>query len=118
MAYPPDKRSRNAVHPSIAKFATGGCLDYANALMDWDGGKLYVVSRHSEPQHFVVRRDDGLFHDVFGAHTRQEVLGAWADILGGTVFLRRAKRADELGIETDEERYEEALQLVQSGPHR
>lgn len=124
MPYPKGRAERDATPAELAEFVKGGCLDYARALVDEGGGKLYVVTLPTVfdwagrefLEHFLVRRGD-LYYDVFGAHTRKEVLAAWHDILGRhrTLSLRIAKKVDHSWCDRDGERYQRALAMIRAG---
>jgi hypothetical protein len=120
--YPKGRAARDATPADIAEFAKGGRLDFAHALIAEGGGRLYAVPSHEYgfhgrrvPWHFLVRRGD-LYHDVFGVHSRKEVLDAWSDIAGRRIWgLRLANKGETEHCDRDEERYRRALAMIRAG---
>lgn len=116
MSYPKD---RSRVTPFQERYLRGGCLDYAEAILDVWGGTIYAVSVHGEIHHFVVKRQpdtgytnkhgDFIYQDVVGAHTKQDVLDTWGAVLGGRASLRKARKSDFVGFETDDENIKDAI---------
>jgi hypothetical protein len=107
------------VSPFELRYLRGGCLDYAEAILDVWGGTIYAVSVNGEIHHFVVKRelDTGymnqrgavIYQDVVGQHTKQEVLDTWGEVLGGRATMRKARKSDFVGFETDDENVKDAV---------
>lgn len=109
MAYPANKQK---VSPSLTKFVTGGCLDYAEAYVDVNGGELYVIVTSRGTEHVVVK-DGEMFFDVFGGHSEEEIKTFWTNEARSSVEIAPATNESLMGLEEDEARYNEALALVQ-----
>ena len=101
---------------SQEEYLLGGCLDYAFAVIDTYGGRLYVVTVGHFVHHVVVRIGDK-FVDVLGHHSKQELLDLWEEHKQhpGVVAVRLARATDLREFDTDEDRYERAVCEIQPG---
>jgi len=99
------------------KWFRGGCLDFAEAILEVLGeGYLAAVQAGGETHHVLVQRGEDLFSDAAGDHSLAEVLAMWATQLRRPVALVCVSDDERelVGLEEDEERREEAVEEVES----
>lgn len=71
------------IHPYIHHYSSGNCWFYAQALADQMGGDTSPIALHlkattlttisGDGYHACVKTPDGLYHDIWGAHTLDEM---------------------------------------------
>ena len=93
-------------------YLRGGCLDYAQAFQDTYGGDLYAIVVGGCKHHIVVKKDNA-YYDVLGKQTKEQLLRRWSSMYGDKAVIKKASKKDLREYEQDDERYDEAKQILQ-----